>query len=117
MPLKEIPFVGPYTIRYDWDAFEKICESLGIESFADFDIILRKLGPKQIRLMLWAGLLHKFPNLQPSEVGSIISDFMQEKQLPEITVLISNGLVEAGFISMQGADKGETKVNPKQSEK
>lgn len=117
MPLKEIPFFKEYTIRYDWDAFEKVCGALGIESFLDFDMVLRKLGPKQLRLMLWAGLLHKFPDIQPSEVGAIISEFMQEKPLAELTTIISKGLEEAGFISTGKSDKGETKPPAKPSKK
>jgi len=117
MPLKDIPFFKEYTIRYDWDAFEKVCEALNIESFMDFDIVLRRLGPKQLRLMLWAGLLYKFPTLQPSEVGAIISEFMQENPLSDVTAIISKGLEEAGFISTKVADKGEMKPNAKPSKK
>lgn len=117
MPLKDITFFREYTIRYDWDAFEKVCEALNIESFMDFDIVLRRLGPKQLRLMLWAGLIHKFPEMQPSEVGTIISEFMQENPLSEVTSIISKGLEEAGFISTRGLDKGETKPNTKASKK
>jgi len=117
MVLKEIPFWNEYTLRYDWDSYEKLCEALGVESFADFDIVLRRLGPKQLRILLWAGFLHKFPDMQPGEVGKIMSEFMDGKSIADITTPISEGLKAAGFIAERGNDPGEQppKIKPHKS--
>jgi hypothetical protein len=109
MVLKEIPFIGDYTLRYDWNGYEKMCEALGAETFGDFDLALGKLGPKTLRLILWAGFLHKFPNLKKEEVSGIIDQFGESNSKADMFPIVMNALKEAGLIADRGNDTGEAK--------
>jgi len=114
MPLKTTPFFGEYTLRYDWEAYEKLCEVLGVDTFAEFDEVLRKPGPRHIRVMLWAGLLHIRPELKPEYTGNIITEFLEDgNNLSGVSIAISNGLKEGGFIGDRGNDPGEVQQKPK----
>lgn len=102
MPLKTIHFFGEYKLRYDWEAFENMVEALEAPAFVDFDKIIKKLGPKQMRMIIWAGLLHQVPGLTPADVIPIINEFMQTKGMPELTEIVIKALQEASILGSGG---------------
>lgn len=116
MVLKEVPFFGEYTLRYDWDAYEKICEELNIETFTQFNNALNMMGPKKLRIMLWAGLLHKFPDLKPEEVSKIIDEYKENNPVGGIPEAVLKGLREAQIIGeIKGVDTGESPTKPRKN--
>lgn len=118
MPLKSLPFFGEYSLRFNWTAFERMAVALGTPSFADFDKIMTRLGPVEIRTIVWAGLLHKYPKITSSEVAGIIDEYLDEHDIQELTEIVMNALTEASVFGNKKADKGETKPDrkPKPSE-
>lgn len=102
-------FFGDYTLRYNWTAFEKMALALNAPAFSDFDRIMAKLGPVEIRLIIWAGLLHKFPNIKKDDVSELIEEYLEEHEVPDLTELVMTALTEASVFSRK-SDTGETKA-------
>lgn len=109
IPSKTIPFFGKYKLRYDWEAYESMVEGLNAPAFADFSKVIEELGPKQIRVILWAGLLHMLPELTPKETYPIINEYLEKHTLRDLTEVVIKGLQEASILSKElgGSDQGE----------
>jgi hypothetical protein len=120
--LKEITFVEGYPLRLKWESIEKMVEALGIQSFSEFDrvINIRNIGPVQFRIILWAGLLYKYPEIKQEEVSDIIDKYRDSHGVTELYTLVGKLLIEAGLITpiekiKRGNDTGEEKTEPLQS--
>jgi hypothetical protein len=107
MVVREVEFFGDYTLRYNWNAFEKLAVALGAPAFSDFDKIMAKLGPTEIRIIIWAGILHKFPNIKKEQVSDIIDEYMETSDINTLTDLVMTALTEASVFGRK-SDKGET---------
>jgi len=59
----------PRILKYDFNAWIEIEERLG---FRPEDLSNRELKLKDIRFMLWVGLIHEDPTLTEHEVGAMI---------------------------------------------
>lgn len=106
--MKAIPFYGKYKLRYDWEAYENMVEALGAPAFADFAKVIEKLGPKQIRMILWAGLLHMDPEITPKDVYPILNAYLEKNSLEDLTGIVVQALQEASILSKEmGDDLGE----------
>jgi hypothetical protein len=110
MPLKSIPFFGKYKLRYDWEAFEEMVEALETPAFSDFGKIVSRMGPKTMRVMIWAGLLHDNPGLRQEDVKKIINEYMETHSLEDLTEVLMSALNES---SLLGGDKGEAMTETK----
>jgi hypothetical protein len=80
-------------------------------AFADFSVIIQNLGPKQIRIILWAGLLHMCPDLTPQGTYAIINEYLEKHSLKQLTDVVIGGLQQASILANAegGNDKGEAK--------
>jgi hypothetical protein len=87
-------------------------EGLGAPAFVDFANVMEKLGPKQMRIILWAGLLHMNPDLTPKDMYPIINDYLEKHSLEELTEIVVKALQEASILSkgVGGPDQGEEKA-------
>lgn len=106
---KSLPFFGKYKLRYDWEAYEAMVEGLNAPAFVDFAKVIETLGPKQIRVILWAGLLHMMPELTPKETFKIIDEYLEKKTLKDLTEVVVRALQEASILAKDvgGTDPGE----------
>lgn len=112
MATKEIPFFGGYTLRYGWAGLEALTSALDAPAFTDFEKIVNQLGPKHLRMILWAGLIHKFPEMTPSDVIPLIDEYLETKDISDLSKLVGEALTASGIIK-EGADKGEVLVKVK----
>lgn len=85
-------------------------EGLGAPAFVDFAKVMEKLGPKQMRIIIWAGLLHMLPELTQKEVYAIIDEYLETHNLEDLSGVVIQGLQEASILGGSGADRGEVKV-------
>jgi hypothetical protein len=107
MVSKEIDFFKGFTLRFNWTAFEKMAHALNAPAFSQFDKIMANLGPYEIRMILWAGLLHKNPNLKKEDVGELIDEYMETHSMEELTEVIMTALTEGSVFGGKKADTGE----------
>jgi hypothetical protein len=106
-----ISFVEGYSLRYDWDNFEMLCDELGLVSLEDIVSFysqenIKKIGLKQLRIMVWAGLYRPDKPLKKDEVGQIISTYLKGKTLGDLIELLVTAQVSSGIL---GEPNGETK--------
>jgi hypothetical protein len=87
-------------------------EALEAPAFVDFDKIIKKLGPKQMRMILWAGLTHQIPDLKPSDVIPIINEFMETKTMADLSEIVIKALQEASILGT-GGNAGVEDPKPK----
>ena len=87
-------------------------EALEAPAFTDLENALQKLGPKQIRMILWAGLLHKFPDLSQKDVIPIINEYMEDHDMGQLSEIVIKALTEASILG-GGSDQGEAKEKTK----
>lgn len=86
-------------------------EGLEAPAFVDFAAVMEKLGPKQMRIILWAGLLHMLPDLKPKDMYPIINEYLEKHTMEELTNIVVKALQEASILSKGGGnDQGEVKV-------
>ena len=87
-------------------------EGLEAPAFVDFAKVMEKLGPKQMRIILWAGLLHMNPDLTPKDMYPIINDYLEKHSLEELTQVVIKALQEASILASEvgGSGQGEGKV-------
>lgn len=111
MALKSIPFFKGLDLRFDWEAYEKMVEALEAPAFTDFSNVVQKLGPKQMRIILWAGLLHAKPDLELKDTFAIINEYLEEKSMDDFAQVIITALQEASILGKGGgSDPGEAKT-------
>lgn len=113
MVKKDVEFLPDYPIRFDWEGIEALTEALNAPAFVDLDRVLhpKNVGPVQIRLILWAGMIHKHPELQKDDVKKLINQFVEENGMRELSTRINKALIASGLLgdAKQGADTGEVK--------
>ena len=86
-------------------------EGLEAPAFIDFAAVMEKLGPKQMRIILWAGLLHMLPELTPKDMFPIINEYLDKHSMEDLTTVVVKSLQEASILSKGGGnDQGEVKV-------
>jgi hypothetical protein len=87
-------------------------EGLEAPAFVDFAKVMEQLGPKQMRIILWAGLLHMLPELTPKDMFPIINEYLEKRTLEDLTLVVIKALQEASILSKEGAgsDTGEAKA-------
>ena len=83
-------------------------EALEAPAFIDFENIIKKLGPKQMRMILWAGLIHQIPGLQPAGVIPIINEFMETRSMADLTEIVIKALQEASILGSGGEAVADT---------
>lgn len=110
MTLKSLPFFKDLELRYDWEAYEKMVEALEAPAFTDFADVVQKLGPKQMRIILWAGLLHMKPDMKLSDTFAIINEYIDANSMDKFAQVIITALQEASILGKGGGtDPGEVK--------
>jgi hypothetical protein len=67
---------------------------------------MNNLGPEQLQILVWAGLLHKFPRLTLAEAEAIIDEYTEEHGLEDLVNVVMRGIQEASVFGR--SDKGET---------
>lgn len=83
-------------------------EGLEAPAFVDFAKVMEKLGPKQMRIIIWAGLLHMLPDITPKEVFPIINEYLESHSLEDLTNIVVKGLQQASILGKDmGDDQGE----------
>jgi hypothetical protein len=109
---KDIPFFGDYTLRYGWKGLEALTTELDAPAFSDFDKIIQELGPKHLKVILWAGLIHKFPTLKPesNEMYDIMDEYLDGHTISELSEIVGQALIASGIISTENAE-GATEGN------
>ena len=125
MAKKEVEFFGDYKLRYGWQGLEALSTALDAPAFADFDKIINELGPKQLRVILWAGLLHKYPDLKSDsqEMFGIMDNYLDTHDMESLGNVVGNALMASGILGDSGEDKGEvagkvgTQITPKNPRK
>lgn len=86
-------------------------EGLDAPAFVDFAAVMEKLGPKQMRIILWAGLLHMLPDLTPKDMYPIINEYLEKHTMEDLTNIVVKALQEASILSKVGGnDQGEVKT-------
>lgn len=86
-------------------------DGLGAPAFVDFAAVMEKLGPKQMRIILWAGLTHMIPDLTPEDMFPIINEYLEKHSMEDLTNVVVKSLQEASILSKGGGpDQGEVKV-------
>ena len=70
-PFVEINLDKPRRLRYTINALVALEEKLGKPISA---IDRTKIGIKEFRLLLWAGLIHEDPNLTEEKVGELMDE-------------------------------------------
>lgn len=104
---KSVPIVladgKTHNIRFDYNALCALEDEFKI-SIADLGVILSgPIGLKQIRAILWAGLLHENESLTAKDAGALI----EVDSMAQLAEAISNAL-SAAF----GTQKAELKKEP-----
>lgn len=101
-----------YPLRLTWNSIEKMTEALGTPAFSQFDqaININNIGPVQLRIIIWAGLLPKYPELKQEDVSDLIDQYREKHGVSELYILVGNLLIEAGLLGKKGSDKGEVKT-------
>lgn len=86
-------------------------EGLNAPAFVDFAKVIEELGPKQIRIILWAGLLHMIPDITPKDTFKIIDEYLENHTLKDLTEVVIRALQEASILAKDvgGTDLGEEK--------
>jgi|SRR5665647_1024366 len=116
MATKEVEFFGDYNLRYGWQGLEALSSALDAPAFSDFDKILNELGPTHLRIILWAGLLHKYPSLgrESPEMYGIMDEYLEGHSLEDLGNIVGKALMASGIIGQpQGEDKGEVQATQK----
>lgn len=117
MVTKTVDFFGDYKLRYGWEGIEALTTALDAEAFSDFENIVSKLGPKHLRIIVWAGLIDKYPSLQANskEMYTIMDDYLEGHDIAALSDIVGKALLASGIISSgQGDDMGEeTTTTPK----
>lgn len=108
MVKKEVAFLPGYPLRYGWEGLEKLTSALNAEAFEDFEKIVNKIGPKHIRIILWAGLIHKDPDISTNEVYNLIDTYLENHTMSDLSELIGKALAISGILG--GSDPGEEKT-------
>ncbi|MTV50090.1 hypothetical protein GJ688_14025 [Heliobacillus mobilis] len=67
--LVEITLDKPRKLRYDLNALAELEDKLGV-SLQELDQLA--MGVKQLRVFLWAGLVHEDPGLSEIDVGAFV---------------------------------------------
>lgn len=114
---KEIAFFGDYTLRYGWKGLEALTTELNAPAFSDFDKIIQELGPKHLKVILWAGLLHKFPTLKPesNEMYELMDEYLDGHSIADLSEIVGQALIASGIIStenVEGAKEGNVEMVP-----
>ena len=118
MVTKEVPFFGDYTLRYGWKGLEAMAKALNTPAFTDFDRIIAEMGPEHLRKIVWAGLIHKYPNLTADATCELIDEFLDEHDVTELSDIVGQAMIASGIITPpsqpgEGGDMGESKSNHK----
>lgn len=121
---KSTNFVDGYSLRYDWDNYEKFAELFELDTLQKIDAFykkenLDKLSLNDIKKMVWCGLYTEENQLKLEDVGKILSKFMKGKSLPVLTSVILKAQSESGIIhfTSPGEAVGETSETPEKSPK
>lgn len=85
-------------------------DGLEAPAFVDFAKVMEQLGPKQMRIILWAGLLHMIPDMTPKDMFPLINEYLEKHTLEDLTLVVIKALQEASILSKEGSDTGEAKV-------
>ena len=95
MPAKQsitIKFNGETRhLRYDFNAFVALEEELGIPISEIGDKVAGSVGFKDMRAIVWAGLIHEDKKLTLSDVGNML----EPSNLAEIAEKVGEALVAA----------------------
>lgn len=89
-----------YTINSICDLEEITGKMLG-------DVMLGGGGYKKIRLLLWCGLLEHNPKMTIKTVGTLMQEYLKDKDLGDLIAVIGEAIEQAGFLKAQGL------INPK----
>jgi len=92
-----------YELRYDFNAFIEIEEALKT-NIANLGNVV--VGLRNIRVLIWAGILHQYPDIKESDIG----------RLMKITELkyYQDKFFEAFKLAIPTSDEGDEK-NPQSS--
>ncbi|MCK9310672.1 MAG: hypothetical protein M0P26_00175 [Bacteroidales bacterium] len=85
-------------------------EGLGTPAFAELAQAMENLGPKQMRIILWAGLLHMAPELTPKDLYPIINEYLEKHTFEDLAAVVVKGLQEASILNTGNSrkpDQGE----------
>ena len=117
MVTRTVDFFGDYKLRYGWEGIEALTTALNAEAFSDFENIVSKLGPKHLRIILWAGLIDKYPSLEPNskEMYRIMDEYLEDHDIANLSDVVGKALLASGIISsgQPGDDTGEAVQVPK----
>ena len=89
-------------------------EGLGTPAFAELAQAMENLGPKQMRMILWAGLLHMYPDLTPKDMFPIINEYLEKHTFEDLATVVVKALQEASILNAGNSrktDQGEAE-NP-----
>lgn len=67
---------------------------------------MAQLGPDEMTSLVWAGLLHKFPNMTLDEVSDIIDDYLEEHTMEDLLEVVMSTIKESSIF--RRPDMGET---------
>ena len=88
-------------------------EGLGTPAFADLAQAMENLGPRQIRIILWAGLLHMNPDLTPKDLFPIINEYLEKHTFEDLAKIVVKALQEASILNAgesRKPDQGEGEI-------
>lgn len=91
------------TLRYDFNALIEIEEKVGI---SPDELMGRKLSMKEIRTLLWAGLVHEDTELTEVEVGAMIDMENLGQVLDDLMVAFGLSLEVVGGDDPKNAQRG-----------
>ena len=109
MPIKSVPIEldKRRNLRFDYNALCELEGHLGV-SIPNLGNILASgsVGLKEIRAILWAGLLHEDESLTVKKVGEILDDVKWTKNIDKITQAVLSAF-EAAFPTAKESEKNE----------
>lgn len=72
---------------------------------------MSRLGPVEMKILVWAGLLHKYPKLKQEEASDIIDEYMEDHTIEDLSNIVMDAIQNASVFGRP--DKGE---NPPEAE-
>jgi hypothetical protein len=113
---KDTPFIGGYSLRYDWDNMELLSEVLDLETISDFAVFFSQgnFGFKHIKMIVWAGLQREDCKVDMKDVGPLLDQYKAEYGFETLAGTVVKAVAASwGEAKDEGEAKGEAKKSPR----
>jgi len=92
-----------YRLRFDYEAMEQLCDVLGAR-IDNLQEVMAALKVSQLKLVLWAGLLHEAPELaDPVQGPAAVRAMVGKLDIPDGQAVIQTAMEAFGAQSVRKA--------------